>query len=94
MLGGEGPCKQVESRGDWDEAASRPLRHLSSGRDGEMGQVCLPAQSPRPREEMGGWEGAEGREGVQGSGCGPAGPSEAVIKGSRRPRGVMYVRLN
>ena len=43
---------------------------------------------------MGCQEGAQGQEGVQGSGHGPAGPSEAVIKGSRHPRGVMYVRLN
>lgn len=50
--------------------------------------------SPGGGGEPGGQEEVQGREGVPGSGRGPARPSEAVIKGSRRPRGMMYVGLN
>lgn len=52
---------------------------------GETGQVCLPAHLLRPRGELGGQEGVQAQEGVWGSSRGPAGPSEAVIKGCGVP---------
>lgn len=57
-------------------------------------QASFACPTPDTSGCLGGQEGTQGWEGVQGSGCRPAGPSEAVIKGSRRPHGVMYVRLN
>lgn len=66
--------------GGWDQA------------EPELGQRWRDGERPGP--EPGGQEGVQRQEGVPGSGRGPACPSEAVIKGSRRPRGMMYVRLN
>lgn len=77
--------------GGWDVAEPGPQggRWGLSGRAGVAGEASCAAPGPG-----GQWPGKG--PGPRGAGQGPwsTGPSAAVIKGSGRPRGLMYVRLN